>query len=245
MRNVVPKRALSRRSRNFMLMGVVVGLIGLFIVTVSIFMRSVPLISRTNDSYNLYVLFRDIFLWLGITLGIAGVAMMIRAATWKQDNPLAKEVGDVLGKNLNERYVYIRNVSKFAIGYVDGVLVGPPGVLVFRVTNKEGTFFNEGNYWMRQQDKGDWKTMRWSPTKECADDIIKIREFLAARGVGQVPVFGVVVFTSDITTVSLEKPTLPVLQPWELEQGLNATYFANRDRIDQLIANKIADLLTG
>jgi Nuclease-related domain len=125
------------------------------------------------------------------------------------------------------------------------VLVGPPGVLVFRITQKGGTFYNKGQYWLKQKDKDDWQPLSRSPTKECVDDIKKIREFLAARGLESVPVFGVVVFTAEApaTRVTLENPTVPVLQPNELSYGLVDTYMANTKRIDIPTVTRVVNLL--
>jgi hypothetical protein len=100
---------------------------------------------------------------------------------------------------------------------------------------------------MQQKDKGAWRTIRWSPTRETVEDIRKVRAFLQARGLPDVPVFGVVVFLEDkpVTTVTVEQPVVPVLQPSELSYGLEDTYFSKKDRLDQLTANKVATLLFG
>ena len=100
---------------------------------------------------------------------------------------------------------------------------------------------------MKQKEKGEWQSLRWSPSRECVDDIKKIREFLAARGHADVPVFGVVVFTEEepATLVTTENPLMPVLQPNELSYGLADTYFAKTDRIDQQTANDVATQLYG
>lgn len=247
MRNEVPSRSLERRSRNWLLIGIIVGLFGLLIITISAFMRGVPLVVPSNPNYNFYLLARDVLLWLGITITIGGVAMSIRALTWKQDNQLAMLTADYLGNALDNRYIFIRNVSRLAIGYVDAVLVGPAGVLVFRITNKAGVYFNEGAYWMQQKDKGEWRTLRWSPTRECVTDINKLSEFLEARNLPDMPIYGVVVFTEaePSTIVTTENPIVPVLQPDELMYGLERTYFATEDRLDQLTVNRIARLLLG
>jgi Nuclease-related domain len=125
------------------------------------------------------------------------------------------------------------------------VLIGPPGVLVFRITQRGGVYYNKGQYWLKQKDKDDWQSLTWSPTKECVDDIKKIREFLAARGLPDVPVFGVVVFTAapPETQVTLEQPLVPVLQPHELSYGLVDNYMANTKRIDIATVNRVLNLL--
>ncbi len=247
MRNVVPRVTLARRSRNLLLGSVLIFLLGVVAIVVSIFMQTVSLVVPANPNYGLYVASRTGLMILGVVLLILAVIAAIRALTWKQDNALAEAIGGALADFLDERYVYIRNVSRSALGYIDAVLVGPPGVLVFRITQRSGVFYNEGARWMKQRDKGSWRTLRWSPTKEVVDDVEKVRQFLEARSLPDVPVFGVIIFTEEepATLITTEQPVVPVLQPHELSYGLEDTYFSKKDRIDQLSANKTATLLYG
>lgn len=243
MRSVIPSVALARRSRNLLLAGILVALLGGVAFTVSLFMRAVPIVVSSNENFGFYVIMRELLGWVGGVIFFIALAMITRAVTWRQDNKLATVIGDTLDDFLDERFIFIRNISKFSVGYVDAVLIGPPGVLVFRITQRSGVFFNEGTRWMRQLDKGQWRALRWSPTDEAVQDIQKLREFLQARNLPEVPVFGVVVFTEDApaTSVSVEDPVVPVLQPRELQAGLR-DYFG-RDRIAQAAANQVARVL--
>lgn len=245
MQNIVPARSLTRRSRNLAFGAVIVIVLGSLLMTLSVFMQTVRLVIETNPNYPFYAFAITATLWLGGWLIVIGIGMGIRAVTWRRDNVLAQQIAESLDDFLGKQYVYIRNLSRSAIGYVDAVLIGPPGVLVFRITQKGGTYYNKGQYWMKQSDKDDWKPLNWSPTKECVDDIKKIREFLAARGLDTVPVFGVVVFTEDppATRVTLEEPLVPVLQPHELSYGLVDSYMKNTKRIDIPTVTKVVNSL--
>lgn len=249
MRNIVPARSLARRSRNLLLGAIFLVVLGGVSMVVGFFLDTVPLEVANTPNATLYEILITVLWWLGVLLIIVGIALMIRAATWKRDNPIAAQIGDVLARelNLDDRYAYIRNLSRMAIGYVDAVLIGPPGVLVMRVTNRGGTYFNEGSKWLRQKDKGEWQALNWSPTEEVAEDVRKIREFLQARGLAQIPVFAVVVFTEDqpATRVTTESPVVPVLQPQEMTYGLDYSYFAERNRLDQPTVNKVIKTLFG
>lgn len=244
MASVAPSRAIARRSYGALLLAVVITLLGLLGAVVGVLLRTIPLVLQTSSSYGLYVLAHSALLFLGVVSIIGGIALAIRALTWKPDNALAIRVGRNLSQFLDGDYTFIRNISRFSIGYVDAVLVGPPGVLVFRITERGGIFFNEGKKWLRQKDKGEWATMRWSPTQETIDDVIKLREFFQARGLKDIPVFGVVVFTEDEprTIVSVENPTVPVMQPEALSYGLNGYYFG-KDRIQTEAVLRIVDYL--
>jgi len=246
MRNVVPANALARRSRNLLYIGILVVLLGVFGTTVGFFMRAVRLVVPANPNFALYTVIRDLLVWAGILTGILGLVMIVRALTWRRDNRLAIRIGEALDEFLDDRYVFIRNLNRLALGYIDAVLIGPPGVLVFRITQRSGTFFNEGARWMKRKDKDNWHSLRWSPTKEVVVDINKVREFLQARGQSEVAVFGVIVFTEEApaTIVTTEDPVVPVLQPHHLSFGLSNGYFA-KDRIGQSQVNKVAELLFG
>jgi hypothetical protein len=247
MRNVVPARALRRRSGVLLFGAGFLAVLGILAIAIGSFLATVHLVVADNPNYAFYVFSYSALPWLGFILITIAVLMVIRALTWKQDNPIAASAGQVLANelNLDDRYSYIRNVSKASIGYVDAVLVGPPGILVFRVTERAGTYFNQGAKWMVQKDKGQWQALNWSPSKEVVDDIRKIREFLQTKGLAQIPIFGVVMFTeaAPATRVTTENPSVPVLQPQELAYGLEDSYFAQRDRLDQLTVNKIAETL--
>jgi hypothetical protein len=247
MRNVVPSRALRRRQGALLLATVLILVLGILSAILGQFFRTVPLVVADNPNYGFYQFSQTALLVLGFIMITVAVLMGIRAFTWKQDNDIAFEVGQVLSNELrlDDRYVYIRNLSRMSIGYVDAVLVGPPGILVFRVTEKGGTFFNQGAKWMRQQDKGQWQSLNWSPTAEVVIDMKKVREFLQTKGLAQIPIFGVVMFTENApaTRVTTENHAVPVMQPQELAYGLEDSYFAQRDRLDQLTVNKIAETL--
>jgi len=245
MQNIVPARSLARRSRNLLLGAVLIILLGILLVTANVFMRTVRLVVPSNPNYTLYTFATGAAIFLGVLMILVGIALIIRAVTWKRDNVLAQEIGDALDDFLDKQYVYIRNVSRSAIGYVDAVLIGPPGVLVFRITQRGGTYYNKGQNWLKQKDKDEWQPLNWSPSKECVDDIKKIREFLAARGLPDVPVFGVVVFTAapPATRVTVEQPLVPVLQPHELSYGLVDNYMANTKRIDIPTVTRVLNLL--
>lgn len=249
MRNMVSARSLARRSRNLLLLSIFIIVLGILALIVSAFMNTVPLVVQDNPNFTFYQNSIVGLVWLGAILIILGIIMIMRALTWKRDNPIAAQVGEVLEQelNLDDRYAYIRNLSRFAIGYVDAVLIGPPGVLVMRITQRGGTYFNEGSKWLKQKDKGEWIPLNWSPTEEAAVDVRKVREFLQTRGLGQTPIFAVVLFAEDepATRVTTEQPVVPVMQPFEMAYALEDTYFAQRDRLDQLTVNKVVKTLFG
>jgi hypothetical protein len=245
MQNVVPAQALSRRSRRWLYAAAGVALVAALLLVIGVLLRFVPLVVPSNPSYPIYVTIYNLLLAGGGALLLVAGAVAVRALTWKQDNPLALSTGQALAEFVDERFIFIRNVSKRAIGYVDAVLVGPPGVLVFRICDHRGVFYNEGNKWMIQQDQGRWKPLSWSPTDEVIADIRKIREYLMRHQIASPQVFGVVVFLGEppATVVTIQNPTVPVAHLDELHDRLLGNYFALMDRHDAATVTRIAELL--
>lgn len=225
MRNVAPTWALTQRSRSWMIFAGLTGLLGLLGLVISIALFIVPLSVPDNPGYPLYTTVRNVSGGLGAVLIVAAVAMAVRAITWRTDNPLATQVGDLLAGLLDERYIYIRNVSKLAIGYIDALLLGPQGILVFRITEKEGVLNNQGARWITQVNNGEWKTTRWSPTREVLDDISSLESYLADRGIRDIPISGLIVFIPDppATRISGE-PLVPYCHFSQLSSYLQTHY---------------------
>lgn len=244
MHNLIPSRSLERRSRNLLIGGILLVLLGAFLAALGGFLFAIEFVVPSNPSFSLYDTLRRILIGLGFLLVLVGLILVARALTWRTDNELALKTGTALAEFLDEKYAYIRNVSRLSIGYIDAILVGPPGVLVFRITRRQGVYFNEGENWMRQIDDGQWRTMRWSPTHEALVDMEKLREYLVNRGLNDVPVYGVVVFLQDepLARITRQKPVLPVAHPSELSYTLADTYFAE-NRIDTDTVRRIVQSL--
>lgn len=235
MQNIAPQRSLTRRSNDFKTLSLVVGAFGIFLTALGLLLRVINLsgFAVGTPNFGVYDLVRTIFLIVGIILLVAAAGMLIRAFTWKTDNDLAKITGNVLSQQLDDRYTLIRNVSKREIGYVDAVLVGPPGVLIFRILDAAGVYANEGSNWLTQNSDGGWKPAGINATVECVADINKVREYLEKRELRDIPVYGVIVFTKEdpVTKLMADKPVVPITPLSTLGINLQPNYLA-KDRID-------------
>jgi hypothetical protein len=230
MQNVVPSGALVRRSRQLLLVAFIVVSVGIFLAVVGLAMIVFPLAPLANQTVP--AIARLVFV-LGVIAGLVGLGLAVRAVTWRTENDLAKITGNYLSQHLDQRFTFIRNVSRLGLGYIDAVLVGPPGALVFRIVGDTGTFFNEAGNWLRSDKQGNWVPLRYNPTKQAVDDIQHLREYLAKKGIPDVPVFGVVVLTQDppATQLSVENPVVPAAQLQGVMDILQNNYFA-KDRVD-------------
>jgi len=252
MRNVAPSRSLVRRANQVKTLAFVIGAAGIFAFALGILFNVVPLVAVENPGFGLYNFVRGLALFAGVILIAAAVALGIRAFTWKVDNDLAVEIGRLLSPYLNDDYTLIRNISKLAIGYVDAALIGPPGVLIFRLFDGTGTFINEGENWMRVKGRTpmgapDVVPLSFSPTRQTQADMDKVAVYLQKRGLSGVPMYGMVVLMKNPPAAHIERlinPKLPVVQLAELWQTLQRIYLIHAE-LDKPKADAVVRALYG
>lgn len=244
MQNVAPSRALMRRSRTLLQIAFVVICAGIFLGTIGIALFVVPLTSTSSSSFGLYDTARNLFFLIGLFLIFVALAMAVRALTWKVENDQALVTGRVLAQSLDESYTFIRNINKRGLGYIDAVLIGLPGILVFRVLDTSGEYLNEGANWMKRGNRGEWHPMRTNPTLQVIEDVKSLHAFLGARGFQDLPIFGIVVFIRDDPSVrlTLKEPVLPATHLSSLPVRLQGNYLA-KERIDGPIVKALVDIL--
>ena len=141
MQNVAPTRRLGRRSRDLLVVAALVFLMGAFVATVGIALHIFNLVVPYNPGANVYDLTRKAILSLGIGIVFVSFLLALRSITWRTDNALARELGEQLAEQLDRQFVYIRNISKRPLGYLDAMLVSKHGVLVFRISPAQGRVF--------------------------------------------------------------------------------------------------------
>jgi hypothetical protein len=246
MRNLAPTRSLTRRARNFLQLAFFVLAFGAFMTVAGLFLTAIPLVATTSPSFGLYNFIKNALFLVGIVIGIIGIVLAIRAVTWRTENDLARIVGNALGAYLDERYTYIRNVSKMGVAYIDAVLVGVQGVLVFRILDKTGIYLNEGDRWLRVNPRDRrWIPAGIDPTRQALADIRNLQTYLSQRGLPpDTPIFGVVVFIKDAPLVQItsKSSVLPATQLSGLYATLQGNYLA-KERISRGAADAIIRLL--
>lgn len=246
MRNVAPSQSLSRFATGAFAVSVAFIAVGALCAIVSFFLKAVPLVAPSSPSAQGYKVLTDFMIIGGGLIAVIGVGLAIRAVFWyrKTDNDLARMVGDLLAQRLDKRFTLIRNINKWGTGYVDAALIGPPGILVLRILDATGAFVNEGEHWVSMDRKGQWVPARIKPTREVTEDIKAMRDFLAARKLPDVPIFGAIVFIRDDPAVklTLKEPVVPATHLSSLFNRLQGNYLA-KDRIDQRTVGAIVSEL--
>lgn len=252
MRNVAPSRSLVRRANQVKTLAFVVAAAGVFALALGIFLNVVPLVTPTNPSYGFYTFLRGLAVFAGGVLLVLAAGLAVRAFTWRVDNDSAKLVATALSGQLSDDYTLIRNISKMTIGYVDALLVGPPGVLIFRLVDAAGTFINEGENWVRVKGHLPSGTpevapLSYSPTRQTQADMDKVSAYLRAQNLSDVPVFGLVVLMKPPPTAAIERlitPKLPVAQLHDLWAVLQRAYLVE-GRLDKAKADAVVRALYG
>lgn len=244
MQNVAPTHRLNRRSRDFLIAAAVVFLIGAALAVAGIGLHVFNLVVPSNRGYAIYDLTRKGLLSSGAGVSFVSMLMALRAVSWKTDNALAWELGELLAQQLDRQFVFIRNISERSLGYIDAVLVGKHGVLVLRITKRKGEFYNAGGDWLRRGRNGKWRPMRWNPTREAVADAMKLKEYLQDYQLTAAPVYAAVVFTREApdAQLRLQEPAIPVVHARGLIRDLQDSYFADA-RLDAATVQQVVNLL--
>jgi hypothetical protein len=222
MHNLNPTRIIARRGRDSLILGALLLLAGLATGGIGF------LISLLSISSFLGL----VFFIIAIGLGIAGVVSMIRALTMRMENEAALQVGQTLERELDQRYSYIRNISRRGLGYVDALLIGPPGSLVFRIVETPGVYLNESSDWLERPEGKPFVLSRLNATRECINDVYALRNFFKKRNLPMVPVYAIVVFSNPGAQVSARQPVVPVADLQTLLRVMGSDFLAET-RIDQ------------
>lgn len=230
MQNINPTNSRNRRALLYLsIIGLPLTIGGCIAATSIVLLTQLPVLGNFNT---VGILCLGIFCLVAF---IVGPIYTYRGLTLAKDNQLAYEVGEVLSQSLgsDSRYTYIRNVSRRNLGYMDAVLVGPPGALVFRIVDYQGLWRNELAEWKYQNPKnGKIVPANINPTRECARDVYVLRKYLAKRKLDKVPVYGIVVF-HDGTNLTLQAsgPVIPITKTHRLYEVMSRDYL-QKERIN-------------
>ncbi len=241
MQNINPSNNVNRRGRFYSIMGILVFFMGALASAMGILFFLLPLLGNTYSSPGGVCL--NV---LGIPIAIAGLGGVVRGLTLQKDNPLAYEVGESMRSFLGQdsRYTFVRNISRRRLGYIDAVLVGPPGALVFRIVNYSGEWINEKAEWRVKAKNGNLRKASNNPTRECARDVYQLRAYFAKNHLVDVPVYGIVVFTTSPERLALrgEGPVIPIAELHLLYQ-IMAREYLKEDRIKTALIKSTVDAL--
>ena len=177
---------------------------------------------------------------------VGGGVALYRGLTLDKDNEIAYQVGESMKSFLDERYTFVRNISQRRLGYIDAVLIGPPGALVLRTVDHSGFWRNEKAEWLIKDPRsGKMKAAPSNPSRECARDVYALRKYLAKHNLSKIPVYGAVVFHSTNLTLQGSGPVVPITETHRLYDILQRDYLSDEARISPALARQTIDALTG
>jgi hypothetical protein len=246
MLNTAPSRSLARRTRQLALFSFLSIATGVFLISVGVLMFLIPFAGEGTTGATVQRAASIGLFTLGGAAVLLGLFYMVRAVVRRRENDLAALTGEHLSQFLDERYKFIRNINRPVLGYIDAVLVGPPGILVFRILDAEGTFINDGSNWARRNRSGDFMPWGTNPTHEAVVDVRAVRDFLKGHQVPKQEVFGIVVFIEDEprTSFQTKAPVVPVTHLTDLLDTLKEGYLT-QERMERRMVERVTKMLLG
>ncbi len=176
------------------------------------------------------------FLGLGLTSFERGVNYILGE---RGENDVAQSLGTVL----DDRYTLIRNlVLPGEKTDIDGVLVGPFGVLVLEVKNfnSRDIYECEGDRWFyRKPGQRDRAPMEKSPTKQAQSNRDRLRRYLVKHDLRGIPVNALVVISNPKAEVRFKKPHVFILRLPQLSdycRSLESRVVLSAETVEQIVA---------
>lgn len=237
MLNTAPSRSIARRTRQFILWAFLAGSSGVFLVSIGMALYAILMFAIGTQAAQMQRLVGMALMVLGGFFLLAAFGFLVRALVRRRENDLALLTGEYLSEYLDERYRFIRNINQPVLGYIDALLIGPPGLLVFRIVDETGVFLNERGNWARRNRQGDFLPWKVNPTKETIIDVKAVQHFLARENLSGYEVYGVVVFLPDsqAAQITTQDAAVPVAHLDTLIEVLKPNYLATeRIRADQI-----------
>jgi len=248
MRNDAPSNSLTRRSRALLLYGFISASVGIFSTVLGLFLRFVPTFFGDDTTADAIQEGLGAFLiGFGIFTILLGIVLAVRALTRRRENDLADITGKYISQYFDNRYWFIRNINRPKLGYIDAVLIGPNGILVFRILDTEGELLNEKDGWVRKNRNNQWTPMNTNPTKEAVVDVEAVRKFLGEHRFRNLPIYGIVVFVNKPPqlVVRTVKPEVPVAHLNGFYDAVVNNYLEEERIRDPKLLKRIGDLLFG
>ena len=225
MHNISPARAMARQARRYLITGAVILLAGLVMIALDVFTIVIPL---TRAGW--YGTVQIVLLAAGLVALLVGGVFVFRSIRFPAENHHARRMGEVLARALDYRYTYIHSINRRKLGYVDAVLLGPHGALVFYFFDRPGRYLNEGNLWY-QQEGHELRLSSRNPTREAVRDVTVLRKYFLENDLAHMPVYAVVVVTRQETIVTTQQPVMPVAYMPGVMDALQDNYLA-QERVD-------------
>jgi|GEM_PF-5549678 len=167
------------------------------------------------------------------------------AARFRQGEAGEQGLLRALASQLDDRWVMLQDYLPpppwRAGGDIDGVLVGPAGVVVFEAKAWKGFFLCRGDQWLYQRSqRAPWEPARHNPTTQALENVERMQQMLRQLGFGQTGVRPIVAVASDHMSLTIDSkvpPAVPlytfspVAEPIQRYLGKSALSAAQSERL--------------
>ena len=245
MHNLSTGKGISRQARKLLQFAVLAVSGGAFVSIVSLALSVIPLVGREGSLANIYTLTTPSVFILGVITALIGLWILGRAYQRKRnDEFLANVIAQKLCLEFDSRFTLVSNINNQGLRGVDAVIAGPPGLLVLRFLNHNGSLFQERGYWLIQGTKGDLRPLKNNLTKELLSDILRIKSRLDDKKLLGFPLFGAVlsVNSSDVLQYHSNGEIFPLVFSSSIAERLQQQYLS-RDRVTLRAVRKAVEFL--
>ena len=216
-------RAQARQARRRVALAVCAGVAALLLAAASLALPAFP--ARSTTATPLIVTL------LAVPLAaVAASRATRRAARYRAGASGEESLESVLRQGLGDDYTLYRNLQLGVGGDLDAILLGPPGLVLLEAKAYRGAFVLFGDRWYRAEGGDPDQLTRWrtSPTLQARRNADRLARWLARQGLGETPVYSLVVLTSGYVREVRTRPGVPVVGLAQLVPYLQALPRARR-----------------
>ncbi|MCY4008591.1 MAG: response regulator [Anaerolineaceae bacterium] len=238
-------RGLSREAKKLLQVASLAILGGSFVLLVGLALSVIPLIGREGSFAELYHILQQALILAGLLSAVCGLWFLLRAnQRRKTDDLLAQEVFQTLARNLDARFSFISSSQIRSVCGIDALMIGPPGLLIFKFLHLNGQLYQERGHWLTQNRKGELIPLKNNPTQELLSDMNHIQQRLDGQGLSDFPIFGAILSLNDSDQLQYHanEEIFPLVFAPSLNERLKQSYFF-RDRITLRAAGKLLEHL--
>lgn len=218
---------------------------GAFVLLVGLVLSIIPLIGREGALANPYQYLQQVLILSGLLIALSGLWFLLRAnQRRKSDDLLSQDVFQKLSRQFDARFTFVSRGQLRNMRGIDALMIGPPGLLVFKFLHHRGHLYQERGHWLMQNRKGELIPLKNSPTKELISDINRIQHRLLGKDLADFPMFGAILSMNDADQLQYHanEEIFPLVFAPAMHERLKES-FLFRDRVTLRAVGKVLEKL--
>ncbi len=154
-------------------------------------------------------------------------------------------LAQVLSSVLDANHTLLREPARGGLdARLDALIIGPGGVMAIKQVDDAGIFRCEGDLWLQRLPGKDFQIWDRNPTREFVQEIDRLRAYLNKRGLNNVPLTTLIVFTNPHAEISARAPAIPIAPLFTLPVELRNGYLLS-PRIDEETQRRVRRAFMG